>query len=244
MPVFILSQVTSKIVGFDQVRAEGHTGENEITDHPVETGSDITDHIRPKSAGLTLDVFVSRTPIARDQIRHRGEIAPITLDVPTFKLPFDGTPGAIFRKLGELGSFVVDAITGAQASPSTDVNVLFFEVDFDPVRETYEDLEAMRVNAVLLTVITSIRTYEDMAIESLGTPIDAPGGASFSISFKHIITVTSGTVKAPKPIEKRGAPAQAKGSQATKPADAAKKASALLQGVNAAVAGVKSLTGP
>jgi hypothetical protein len=39
----------------------------EATEHPIETGADVTDHVRTKPQGLTLDGIVSNTPIMRGE---------------------------------------------------------------------------------------------------------------------------------------------------------------------------------
>ena len=54
-------------VTLDASLSEMHHGENEITEHPVETGADITDHINPKSDTVTIEGLVSNTPITATQ---------------------------------------------------------------------------------------------------------------------------------------------------------------------------------
>jgi hypothetical protein len=47
----------------DTVDDETHDWQNEVTNYPVETGSDITDNIRPKPDELSFKCFVSNAPI-------------------------------------------------------------------------------------------------------------------------------------------------------------------------------------
>ncbi|CAM6807578.1 hypothetical protein ENKOMM257B_06905 [Enterobacter kobei] len=47
----------------DVVEDEGHVWQNDVTQYPVETGSDITDNIRPKPDELTFKCFVGGAPI-------------------------------------------------------------------------------------------------------------------------------------------------------------------------------------
>ena len=42
---------------------EDHTVDNEVTEHPVEKGADITDHVRARPVVVTLEGVVSDTPI-------------------------------------------------------------------------------------------------------------------------------------------------------------------------------------
>lgn len=46
----------------DVAELEEHVFENEITEHPVESGSDITDHVRARAITVTVDGVVSDTP--------------------------------------------------------------------------------------------------------------------------------------------------------------------------------------
>jgi hypothetical protein len=43
--------------------SEDHTFENEVTSHPVETGSDVTDNSIVKPDAITLDCIISNTPL-------------------------------------------------------------------------------------------------------------------------------------------------------------------------------------
>lgn len=51
---------------------EDHTRTSDITSHPVERGSDFTDHIKPRRPVVTMTGVVSNTPIGRIAI-ERGE---------------------------------------------------------------------------------------------------------------------------------------------------------------------------
>lgn len=51
------------VVQFDASLSETHSITASITQHPVETGSDITDHYRGNPDTLSMDVVVSDTPI-------------------------------------------------------------------------------------------------------------------------------------------------------------------------------------
>jgi hypothetical protein len=47
------------VVEFDASVSEQHDGSSTVTDHPVEDGVDITDHVRKEPDGLTMNVIVS-----------------------------------------------------------------------------------------------------------------------------------------------------------------------------------------
>lgn len=51
------------LMEFDAVIRETHQGDAQITDHPVEEGSDISDHVRRQPESLQLSAIVSDFPI-------------------------------------------------------------------------------------------------------------------------------------------------------------------------------------
>lgn len=51
-------------VQFDVVTHESHEGSVTITEHPVEDGPDVADHARPQGEILTVEGFVSNSPLA------------------------------------------------------------------------------------------------------------------------------------------------------------------------------------
>jgi hypothetical protein len=59
----------------DAAITEDHTFESEVTEHPVETGADITDHARAKPVQISLEGIVSNTPIgAVADLRTEGTL--------------------------------------------------------------------------------------------------------------------------------------------------------------------------
>ncbi len=51
-------------VEFDASKDETHTGESDVTEFPVEEGSDVTDNSRPKPRTLSIHAFVTGSPIS------------------------------------------------------------------------------------------------------------------------------------------------------------------------------------
>lgn len=60
----------------DIAESEEHDYENEVTEHPVESGADITDHVRARSIGLTVEGVVSDTPLEA-LAKRRNELVVI-----------------------------------------------------------------------------------------------------------------------------------------------------------------------
>ena len=128
-------------VELDASISESHSGDVDVTDHPVESGAAISDHARAQPEKLTLEGIISNTPIA----------------------PFDeGAPP--------------DQTRAGQA---------------------YADLLVLKDAGELISVVTALRTYEDMVLVSLNVPRDAATGnvLRFSASFKQVRVVNSQTVQ-------------------------------------------------
>jgi hypothetical protein len=54
-------------ITIDACAEESHQLTNTITDHPVERGTNISDHVRPDPDLVTLQCFVSNTPLSQEQ---------------------------------------------------------------------------------------------------------------------------------------------------------------------------------
>jgi hypothetical protein len=209
MPAYLLpDDLSSIIVNFDLTLSEGHETTAQITEHPVEDGVVIADHIREDPDVLTLEVFVTNTPL--NDLGGRGAVFTKALSLPVYEPPLRPLPGSLIRAIkGEILSAI---------RPALNVSVLQFDEPFDRVREIYETLLQIKKGRVLSSAVTSIRTYESMALIGVSVPrtVETGGAASITLSLKQIRTVTTATVAAPKPAEPRGAGAQNKGGQSTK----------------------------
>ena len=62
----------SDVVTFDATTDIQHTFSAEITEHPVERGSNIADHIRPKNFVLTLNGVITDYPLANTETLSTG----------------------------------------------------------------------------------------------------------------------------------------------------------------------------
>lgn len=116
---------------------EEHGFDNEITEHPVEQGADIVDHVRARPVTLMIEGVVSDTPVQ-------------------------------------------DAVRAARTAAL-------------PSREALDRLLALRNARLPVSIITSIRAYDNMVIESLVIPRDATTGDAlgFTARFRQIRVVTT-----------------------------------------------------
>lgn len=68
----------TNVIFFDATMNEQHAGSSEITEHDVERGADLADHVKASRPALSLTVFVTNTPI-QSIGRLLGQKVPMTL---------------------------------------------------------------------------------------------------------------------------------------------------------------------
>lgn len=157
--VRVLPRQIIMINGFliDISKGEEHTWRNEITDFPVESGSNISDNIRLKPLTITLECLVSNTPL------------------------------------------------GAIAAERDKVN--------EPADAAYDMLQRILDAREYVPIQTSLRTYQNMGIESLSVPRRAGRGddIQFTVAFKQI------TVKLNRRSKRVAIPSALDGGKANKP---------------------------
>lgn len=226
---FLPDDDPSVIIQPDLTMSESHDKTAVITDHPTETGTNISDHVRIENRRFSCVVYITRTPTvpnrpvrpnATDKVDPTegpgGNQETVELTIPQFSPPFDGTPGALFRAAGAVATALVDAITGGP-KPTKAYGLLLFPEVFDPVALFQEKLEDMQEGGVTSSIVTTTKTYENMLIEQISMPITEAGGAEFTIQFRQIRVVSSASVQAPKPSVPSGNPKANKGGQSPNP---------------------------
>lgn len=214
MTAWILPQDgSSRVVSFDAILDELHETVSEITEHPVEVGVDVTDHVRPLPDRVNLVGYSSNQPIIINPFTQRGELRSFKLEVPKYEPPLEPTPGSIFRN-------TIAAVDGLLfGEPEYTAQILAFPDEFDAIRETYELLLELQKNAVICEVLSPLRWYQDMILERVSAPrTTGDSGVAFGMDLRQLRVVESGQVASPPvPEDPSGHPLQAKGSQGTKP---------------------------
>jgi len=147
-------------VQFDASVSEGHNDQAEIVSHPVETGIDVSDHIRRLPRTLEISGVVTNTPIIF---------------------------AASLQALSPKNSPVIGA-----ATPSS-----------DRVTAAYEKLREIMEAGALTRVETSLRTYSNMAIESLVARREAISGNILDIvvTFREVLLAFALSQDVPIPKE-------------------------------------------
>jgi hypothetical protein len=129
-----------------------------VTEHPVESGANITDHIRPDPVQLSITGIVSDTPIGSRQVQRSIEVGGASVQVTQQEPPSSATGFG---------------------------------------RAAWAKLDAIRVTAKPVKVVTRDKTYESMALVSLSVPKEAKTGGAlyFTAQFKQVRIVFNRSTK-------------------------------------------------
>jgi hypothetical protein len=205
MSAFLLWNNDTQTLRFDVVTAEGQIRSNLVTEHPVESGASITDHVRPNLNRVELETFVSNSPLNDD----RQQITPIPLQLPPEPMGFGLNYG-----VNAVGQIVNKLIFGSQQIVAKVLTFPGGAIDF--VAETIQTLEALRSQGTLIKVVCPNAVYDNMIVESFEIHRSSTTGdsASFNVALREIRVVTSTITNAPTPTIPRAAQTVDKGSQA------------------------------
>lgn len=197
---------------FDVVTTEQQENILAVTEHAVEKGGNIADHVRKQLDRLSLDVFVSNTPID-DVNGFGGAVSSVPLKVEKYTPPLEPTPGSLNAAVGGAISGLASALMGK--NEQIKATVLQFSKPFDAVAFTNETLRRLQDTSQLVEVWTTSHDFDNLIVESFTQKKDAGTGtgATFAIQFRRLNIVHSKLVTAPAPTEARGMPIKKKGEQ-------------------------------
>jgi hypothetical protein len=202
-------------VFFDAVPSEKHGASSTPTDHPVEVGAPLTDHVRQNRDSLSLEAMVTNAPIMSPNVDGaNGSPRPLTLSVGDSRL----VRPALFPIGAE---FLAET---KQFTPQT----LQFDQAFDRVAAVWAKLRKIKEEALEVTVVTGLQTYDSMLLSSISAPRQGPAGSiNFGLEFVAFRYATTQTVGAPDPVQPRGRPRVAQGAQPTEPPATQEQAAAV-----------------
>lgn len=199
----------SKSLYFDAVTDESQALTTTITEHPVEDGPNVADHQRRDLDVVTLEVFVSNSPVY-DVNSRGGKVVPVELKIEKYEAKFNFTPGAVFKSLDVVKGAISDALFGEEKYVAT---IMKFGEEFDAVSDTLLLLRGIRNTGQLVDVMLPARIYQDMALTKIEVHRTAQtgDGATFSLEFRELRKVKASIVQAPTASEPRAKPAKKKG---------------------------------
>jgi hypothetical protein len=162
--------------------------EADVTEHPVEEGVDVTDHVSPKPVSLTLELFFTDT-VTRPDVAGFPAVLEKKLELPDPpSLGLLATVTSTSNLLGALG----DLIAG---NGKKNYVASYYEApSISRLHEAQAILERLWQEATLVTAFTSIGVYEEQLITLVTTVVDSTtgkNGGKISLNLKHIRFVQS-----------------------------------------------------
>ncbi len=233
---------TTDACELDIYDTETHGMPCEVSKFPVETGPDVTDNIRTLPKTLVLEGYVSDSPGPLGNLggKYGGSFQPVTLDVPAspnYQLKTEDlhSPGSPLQaNVSSLVSAGFNALKGAILGDSDTATVMRRGPDKPNERvqaqvwtwdhweshmaEAFRLLEKARDTKRLVTAITDLKTYDNMAVTDVQVPrkTEDGAGAPFAVHLEQVAIVSSKDTEAPKPSENIAKKTKSLGSKSGK----------------------------
>lgn len=175
---------------FDIITIESHTSTLRVTENPIETGSNISDHavLEPKEITI-MGVMVSYSQPT--ELTSRSS----SIDLDDYPLSIDVSPiGA--KALDIAKDFASNAIgnkvtnIAAQYLPNFQTPLADFSGG-DRVRNAFDSLLSLQRSGELVEVMTHSKIYENMMITLIMFNQDKEFSGEFSITLREIFIVES-----------------------------------------------------
>jgi hypothetical protein len=179
-------------IEFDAVVRVVPTTAAAVTAHPVERGVAVNDHVRPEPLRLSVEAWVTNTPLKVPTTQMRGVQGSVRsegMNVPV-------------TQLVGLGVRVPSQVT-------VPVEALRFDGEFDRVRDVYQELRTIQEAGQAVSIQHmkqgGLEDYEDMVIVSLSAPRDAQSGSAVAFTFdaQKVRIVDTRRVKVDAPAKQK-----------------------------------------
>lgn len=219
--LFVNSAGQFEHVVFDVTIRENYDRAADIPEHPVEDGSVINDHVRTQAPLLSLEVAVSNRPIKAPISEFTGEpifqaiaesqsvsLSPgdTPLDAMTKAASISG--GAGFEPplplgLGlDIGGRPYELEPAQWGRDGASVSLSFFRFPVqDRVKAVFDQLDSLW--GLSLTVLTSYRQFDSVALARVGAPVESRGFLRFSLEFKPFRLTQTETIDPTDPVKAR-----------------------------------------
>lgn len=246
-------------ITIDAVVKEQYVQNARATDHYVEEGSNISDHIRPDPMFITLMGTISNHPI-KDVWNFNplaGDRDLLSTIGSAFNVPTDFVPDGDFTDNTADGANMIPFLPGAgfavasfamasnpleAISNITTANTFMFDREFDRAANAFNEFIKKVQEGKTVEIATSFKIYKDMAIESFNVDRDAESGDAliFTLTARQIRFVTTGIEFTTLPSIPSGKGKKSTGTQAASKADPAKssKSKDVLLGRKSALRGM------
>lgn len=211
-----------------------------LTDHVVETGAVVTDHIVLQPETLSFELLVTQTPMGGPGMARAplalevsgNSLVPATVSIDVPKSRFQ--PGGFLLLSGALRSVVAGLLGGGDTTPSTaqgsrvettkstlQASTLQATEPVDRVNDAFDTLVEIQRTGLLVTVSFKGRLYIDYILTSieLSQGKGDAGCGRFKVEARAFRAVTGVNVDLPDPADFRALPKVSKGNTPTKTPD-------------------------
>jgi len=201
---------TLELIKIDAVTSMDHKTSSRATQHEVENGVTISDHVIKGGRMLSLNGVISDTPISIEA----------------------ALPGNVGGIVGSLGGGLVGAVTTGVISKIG--SSLIADGAGKPSKNAMDMLDLIYESSIPLTIVAGLKTYNNMIMEDFSAPQNPrnAGALNFSATFREVRIVESEVVDIPASATANEGVIKKKteGKKATKETDAAtgEKGSSLL----------------
>lgn len=213
---------------FECVTTEQSEETSTATEHNVEKGANVSDHVREEADRVTLECFVSNHPLFEYGSKYFGAKSESKeLDVPKKDKPIPMTPGAAINALtSAVSGLIGDLLFGKK---SYKAQIIKYPARLTVVKDIVGQLNDWRKAGQVGKVYTPWKVYDSMIITHVAVKRDPSMGdaATISIDFQKIRLVETKLVTVPKTSEKRAMNMNNKGAQPASPVTAGDKSVAL-----------------
>lgn len=129
----------------DCAEVEEHNVDNEVTEHPVEKGADVADHVRARPIAVTIEGVVTDTPIgAMVALRNDSPKPSNDARAHLVKIRDDREPGTLETTLGTYQNMVLEQLQFPRSVDDGDS--LRFRATFKQVELVTNDRATIRVS--------------------------------------------------------------------------------------------------
>ncbi|MBD8159238.1 hypothetical protein IFU23_14125 [Pantoea agglomerans] len=219
---------------FDVVMDESHHSELKVTDNPVESGSQISDHAilmpRPfEVTGIMVDFDPADTlfnQLAQDNYVREPDFIddlPIPGEIKSLTAQGVSLANRVLDQVASAGSSLVGGSSGQRALapwlPSLlDTDSTDLATSDQRVADALKALRSMQQSATPIAITTQTASYEQCLLLNVDVRFTRAGSAEFSLKCREIFITTTQTASGLKvPSQKKTGGRTAK--QAAKPVD-------------------------
>lgn len=172
----------------------------EVTEHPVEEGVNVTDHVRPGLLRVQLECIVSNTPT-----RPRVEGSATT----TVELEI---PGRTIFAGGAVGT--TRSRTEGRQPSTIPARVLTFSQEFDRPVEVRDQLQALMHGGTPVDILgLRLGDLERWLLVGMSPEVAATDSIRFTLTAQELRTAVTEEVEAPSPRVERGRRGRQRGRQ-------------------------------